>query len=636
MVRRGPGLSSGAHDSATPAHHDGHMATTPAPVQDPLDQIRDLESRFAAAMTQLYAVGNGLAEVRHTLTPSERTSAPDVTAAAPVPTVPTGTPLQETTPPAPTGDHAATPPVTVIPSAPPPTQRWWDRPGSVSRVLGVVGAVVTLIGVALLLAIAIAAGVFGPLPRVVAGALLSGALLAGGAVARRRSPQTAGGEALAATGLAAAYLTLLAATALYEFVPGPIGLVLAAVLAVAAFALARAWDSELLAILAAAPPALLASAVTGIDSLATISFVALLLVGSAFAHIGREWRWLYLARTLPAVGVLLAGVGSQYTDAFPTLTVAASAALGMVAAGAVERSRRIEHLPSLAALAASTPLLFGTALLDDNRLAVAGTLAVIFLAVAALVAAGTPLKGLSRSLWVAPMVTGTLLIVSAAGDLGDETHSGIMLAVATAAYWLVASWRRTWPVAAMGALLAFISAMTFAETVLATTSVIDITRLAQPLTIVHGLALTALAGLAISTTTAVRDGRREPTITRIAAAWAFVMGSTTVVAAGTYIGSLVDEPRVGFYGGHAVATALWTALAAVLITVLAPRSRDHGLMVRLGLGLIAVAVTKLLLFDLSALSGLFRVVAFVVTGVIVLVVGVAYARTGEPQDRPAA
>ena len=92
------------------------------------------------------------------------------------------------------------------------------------------------------------------------------------------------------------------------------------------------------------------------------------------------------------------------------------------------------------------------------------------------------------------------------------------------------------------------------------------------------------------------------------------------------------KSRVGFYGGHAVATALWTALAAVLITVVAPRRPDRRPMVRVGLGLIGAAVAKLLLFDLSALSGLFRVVAFVVTGIIVLVVGVAYARAGEPDD----
>jgi uncharacterized membrane protein len=644
------------------------MATPPAPAQDPLDQIRDLESRFAAAMTQLYAVGNGLADVRHSLavrggavpvppspqsaapvTPAARSAAVGPVGSAPPVSPPVSSPPGPLTPEAsstatPTGPRPGAPPAVTTPMAPSPAPtpppapagpRWWERPGAVSRVLGVIGAVVTLIGVAMLLAIAIAAGVFGPLPRVIAGALLAGALLAGGAYARRRRPATAGGEALAATGLAAAYLDLLAATALYDFIPGAVGLVLAAVLAVAAFALARTWDSEILAVLAAAPPALLAPAVTGIDSLATISFVAVLLVGSAFAHIGREWPWLYLGRTIPAVGVLLVGVGVQAADAFPTLTVAGAAALGMVAAGAVERSRRLEHWPTAAALAASTPLLLGTTLLTGNVLAVAAALAALFLAVAVLVAAVSARSDLSRSLWVAPMASGTILLVIAAGDLSDETHTGIALAVATGAYWLVAGWRRTWPLAAMGALLAILSALAFAEAVLATTGALDLAILASPLTIVHGLALTGLAWLAVSTATAVRGGRPEPTVTRVAAVWAFVAGSTTVVAIGTWLGSLVDETQIGFYGGHAVATALWATLAAILITVVAPRRGDRGLVVRLGLGLIAVAIAKLFLFDLSALSGLFRVVAFVVTGVIVLIVGVAYSRTTEPADRTA-
>lgn len=612
------------------------MATTPAPTQDPLEQIRDLESRFAAAMTQLYAVGNGLADVRQSL--AVRSGAGPVPAPpAPSPagpgSGPAAAPARPTPEPAPAPAMAALVPTGGAAAPAPPTVRWWDRPGAVSRVLGVVGAVVTLIGVAFLLAIAIAAGVFGPLPRVVTGALLSGALLGAGTVVRRRSPGTAGGEALAATGLAAAYLTLLAATALYDFVPGSLGLVLAAVLAVAAFALARAWDSELLAVLAAAPPALLAPAVTGFGSVATTAFVALLLVGSAFAHIGRAWPWLYLGRTLPSVAVLLIGVGAQQSDPAPSLTVAASAALGMVAAGSVERSRRLTHLPTGAAFAASTPLLFGTLLLGDTRAAVAAALAALLLAVGAIVATVTGRSGLSRSLWTAPTATGTLLLVIACAGLPGPTQTGIALAGAAAAYWLVAGWRRTWALAAMGALLAGISTLTFAETVLATTSALDLAILARPPAIVHGLALTGLAGLAVVTVAAVRGGRREPTLTRIAGLWAFVAGSTTVVAAGTWLGSLVDESRVGFYGGHAVATALWTALAAVLITVVAPRSRNRALMVRVGLGLIAVAVAKLFLFDLSALGGLFRVVAFVVTGVIVLVVGVASARTLEQPDR---
>jgi uncharacterized membrane protein len=639
------------------------MTTPPVPrhdsQQDPLTQIRDLEGRFATAMTELYAVGNGLAQVRSSLSAAAG-SAGAVTAPARAPaSAPAGaTPVAA--PPSPSttataarapgestsaasvgqriptpsggpGGAAAPQPGTAIPPGP-PRARWWERPGAVSRVLGAIGAVVTLIGVAMLLAIAIAAGIFGPVPRVVSGALLAAGLLAAGAVVRRRSPDSPGAAALAATGLAAAYLTLLAATAVYGFVPDSVGLVLAALLAAGGFVLARAWGSELLAILAAAPAALLAPFVSGIDSVATIAFVALLLVGSAFAHLGRQWRWLYLARTAPAVVVLLVGVGVQYEDTLPTLTVAMAAALGMVAAGWVERARPLQHLPTASATAAGLPVLLGVGLLDSDRLTVALALAAVLLAVSALVSFLAPRSGASRSLWIAPMAVGTVLVLQAATSVSDETRSGIALALAAAVYWLVAAWRRTVALAVAGAALALVSGLAFTEALFATMS-FGLSVLEEPSTIVHGLALTALAGLALYTATAVL-GRRDATITRITAAWAFVTGSATIVAAGTWLGSLAGEPRIGFYGGHAVATAAWTALGAALITVVARRSRHRELMVRLGLGLIAVAIAKLFLFDLSALSGLFRVVAFVVTGLIVLVVGVAYSRAMEDDSQP--
>ncbi|MBC7310085.1 MAG: DUF2339 domain-containing protein, partial [Tetrasphaera sp.] len=363
-------------------------ATVPSGTPDALTQVRDLEARFATAMQELYAVGNGLAHVRFTLEKDVRRTAPVPVGARPsgVQAGAVGAPApdlaQPGTAPIPVGASPAPGPVpgsaspagaaAAAPAAPPPTAavpptmpppgatpagptpagpalpsapavtgpRWWERPGAVAKVLGAVGAVVTLVGVALLLAIAIRAGIFGPLPRVVSGALLAAVLLGAAVAVRRRSPNTVGAEALAATGLAAAYLDVLAASALYDFIPGAAGLVLAALLAVGTFLLARAWNSQLLAVLAAAPPALLAPAVTGLDSLATMSFVALLLVGSGFAHIGRAWPHLYLARVIPSGIVLLLGVMAMDATA-PVLTVVTATALGMLAAGTVETDRRL-------------------------------------------------------------------------------------------------------------------------------------------------------------------------------------------------------------------------------------------------------------------------------------------------------
>lgn len=511
----------------------------------------------------------------------------------------------------------------------------------VAKVLGAIGAVVTLIGVAFLLAIAIAAGIFGPGPRTVAGALLAGGLVAAGVIVRRRSPaphtaRISGGEALVATGLATGYLDLLAATALYDFIPATAGLALAGLLSIGGFLIARRWDSELLAVLAAAPPMVLAPMVGGLLSLTTYSFVAILLVGSSLAHLGHAWRWLYVARTVPAALILLSLAAAWPGDRFPVITVLAATALGMVVAGVTEQSRRLATLPGYASLAAALPLVVAVANLTDDRLIVAASLGGLFLALAALVHNLTGRAFASRWVCVAPLVIGTVLIMIAALALPTASQAGTVLAVVSGAYLLVSAWRRSRPVAAMGALLGIVSAVQLLPAVAATVSARMLGEILDPMMILHGVALTALAGLAHMTVSAVRgDDTLQSGTTRLACAAAFVTGSVTVIVLGTWLGSLTGSTVTGFYGGHALATALWTALAALLMTTVARRVSDSGLMVRIGLVLVAVAVGKLFLFDLSALSGLFRVVAFVVTGVIVLVLGAAVAREQGGRPQPA-
>lgn len=203
------------------------------------------------------------------------------------------------------------------------------------------------------------------------------------------------------------------------------------------------------------------------------------------------------------------------------------------------------------------------------------------------------------------------------------------LALAGAAYLVVGVWRRSQPVAAMAVVLAVLSALIFAPQVLATVSASSLARMTTPMSIVHGVALTGLAALTLVLARGIGDPQRRALVTRAAGVLAFICGSAVVVSLGTWIGASNDEARLGFFGGHAAATALWTALAAVLVTVVARRGRDRATYVRLGLALVAAAVAKLFLFDLSALGGLFRVVAFVITGLIVLAIGVAYSKVEE-------
>jgi len=51
------------------------------------------------------------------------------------------------------------------------------------------------------------------------------------------------------------------------------------------------------------------------------------------------------------------------------------------------------------------------------------------------------------------------------------------------------------------------------------------------------------------------------------------------------------------------------------------------------LALVAAAMAKLFLFDLGTLDGIFRVVVFIVVGLVLLGMGAGYARLLERQDQ---
>jgi hypothetical protein len=101
------------------------------------------------------------------------------------------------------------------------------------------------------------------------------------------------------------------------------------------------------------------------------------------------------------------------------------------------------------------------------------------------------------------------------------------------------------------------------------------------------------------------------------------------VTAGTLMGG-----DGGFYAGHMTATICWIAMAAALFAyaALLPRA-DRSMPIGGGLGLVAAAVAKLFLFDLSTLDGIFRVAVFIVVGLVLLGMGAGYARFLEKQDR---
>ena len=106
--------------------------------------------------------------------------------------------------------------------------------------------------------------------------------------------------------------------------------------------------------------------------------------------------------------------------------------------------------------------------------------------------------------------------------------------------------------------------------------------------------------------------------------------TTFTVTAGVLIGG---QGR-GFFAGHMAATICWIAMAAALFGYAARRGREErSLPIAGGLALVAAATAKLFLFDLGTLDGIFRVVVFIVVGLVLLGMGAGYARLLEKQDQ---
>ena len=94
-----------------------------------------------------------------------------------------------------------------------------------------------------------------------------------------------------------------------------------------------------------------------------------------------------------------------------------------------------------------------------------------------------------------------------------------------------------------------------------------------------------------------------------------VLGAATLLTASSIIPGtllLIDKSEMSFMLGHMIISVSWIVLGILLL------SRDGDLWKRLGLALALAAVAKLVFFDLSILGGVVQVLAFILSGAILL------------------
>ncbi len=404
--------------------------------------VSRLSADFAAISQQLARVSTDLTELDRLL--SERSPAPMVPPATPVPVVPPAMPY--TPPPAPywpqyppqyrqqyPPQYPPPPPPAPVQLPTPPRPRPERSEGWIGKVLAVAGVAVTLIGVVLLLVLAAQAGILRPEIRVAAGAVLAGALVAAAVWLYARPGGRVGAIALAATGVAAAYMDVIAVTTIYEWVAAPVGLAIAAVIGGGGLTLARRWDSEQLGLLVLVPLIILAPVVTGGITLLLVGFMLALSAASLPVQLGKDWIWLHAARTAASTFPLLVALVAVYFDDGHDLWLAGACGIGAALAivGALILLPRTDNRVAMALLTAAGVVPVLCVSLAVDRVVAALMAAALAAALLAIVLIGDRLPavaGVVRQIWSALSAISALIAVVVAFD--GEVAGPVLLAMA--------------------------------------------------------------------------------------------------------------------------------------------------------------------------------------------------------------
>lgn len=520
---------------------------------------------------------------------------------------------------APTPAPAWTPAPPAVPP-PPPRRSWLSRAAEdgrlVGTVLAVTGVAVTVVGVGLLLVLAAQAGLLRPEVRVGAGALFATCLAALAVRCRARGAEV-GAVALAATGIATAYLDVVAVTRLYHWVPTAVGLVLAAAVAGAGVAWARAWRSERLALITVAPLTGVAPLVAGGVDLGLVGFMLVVAVACVATSHRTPWAALPVAgvagSSLWATAAIIAAHLSDLDGgSLLAMACASTAATGLVASGSAVTRRVSETAAALASAVGCAPaLVCGLAL---GRGFAASVLAAVAVAAAALVVWAAP--SAVRTTWACLAAVASVIAIPTAVDAPVAVPALLALAAVVT---VVGRGDRV--VAAVGTGLTAVGAIAYLGWS------VPVASLVTPISRTDGQAASAIvASLLLVGAAAAHGGlhRQRPGASIAVGAVALYGLTATAVTVGVSLGG----PGAGFLAGHMAATVLWVVAASVVLALTAqmPAGPARRAPTAGALTLAGAAVAKLVTFDLATLDGAFRVGAFVAAGLVLLAVGARQAR----------
>jgi uncharacterized membrane protein len=521
-------------------------------------------------------------------------------------------------------------PTVALPHHPAPAPRRPRRQVSVAEVFSIFGSAITLIGVAFVLVLP-QDGAVGPVARTTIGTVLS-VLAVGAALWQHgKDPKNIGAQALMATGVASAFLCVVAVTVLFvgpdgrAMLPELPGLALAGLVSIGGVWIARSWNSQWLAVLAILGSLLLAPYIVRENFVWCLAFMVVMSVVTAAFQRGLAWVWLMAARILPTTVVFLSAVTlpEPSAEAFPLATLGLAtlfAAAGLVMAILHQHTSRPEQIASVAFMVLTAGPLMIACWQGDTA---PGAVAAAALG-AAYAACGLAEKWLSELLRSAAVPLGALFVAFAILRATDSGYQEYIYFGLAAAYLAVARSTRFGPVLAVGFVLMAIGVghwLPLATTPLAPAFAIgnDVAHVMESLL---GLLATLLGALALR---AFLVGRPS-WLTYATWAASVVFGTVALILAGTLVGERVGDPERWFQAAHAVVTVSWLLLCVVLLRRGLRRDTHAMVSVRLAIALAVAAVAKLFLFDLATLPDLVRAIAFLAVGVLLLVIGTWYNR----------
>jgi hypothetical protein len=444
-------------------------------------------------------------------------------------------------------------------------------------------------------------------------------------VQHRREPTNIGSQALMATGIAAAFLTVLALSTLFHggggepLVPAIAGTVVGGLISLGGITVARWWRSEWLAVLAVLGALVLAPYLAGRAPLWPMAFMLVMTaVTAAFQH-KVDWVGLLLARFVPTSLYFLWVLAVSVADLDARWGLMLSFLLAAVGVGIATQhqygSPRMRAMSVGAMVTMSAPLV--VAMFGSDRLLSAelgGAFGVM------MVAAGLLPRLFEPQVRATAVPLGALFVVLAVIRFNDGHYLGYLFFTLAAAYFAVAATTKYRPMLVVGLLLASVGVwlwLPVTRYAFAPLSGGDLELTAQS---VLGLVAVLLGLRALRAFGA--DGDLMVYFGWVASV---IFGSMAMITGGMLIAERVGaEASQGFQTAHALVTVTWILASVWLLRRGLRHEQDSAAAVRIAIALSAAAVAKLFFFDLRTLPDLVRALAFLAVGVLMLVIGTWY------------